>query len=194
MQNTLMIGDVFLVSKYSYGIKFPRWVGVPGTKYSMKLPFYRLTKLSEPKKGEIIVFYHPQKRGEVYLKRLIATPGDTLEIVAKEVFVNGKFQHFPIESVIDFNHMFPEHIYDRMIKPEGSGNMDFYGPVIVPQKHYFVMGDNRNNSFDSRFWGFLPEGDIIGKAQIVCWSIDRSSKHAGFWAKFRKERFGKILF
>ncbi len=148
MLPTLQIGDHLLVSKFLYGIKVP-FTG------SLLVP------IKEIGRGDVIVFRFPKDRKVDYIKRVIGTPGDTVEIQDKKVFVNGK----PIAD----SHA---HIASTTILDTKSSPRDNMGPILVPEDRVFVMGDNRDNSYDSRFWGFVDQKDVLGKAFILYWSWD----------------------
>jgi signal peptidase I len=143
MEPTLLVGDHILVNKFIYGIK---------------VPFIRTTliPISEPSRGDVVVFIYPVDKSKDFIKRVIGLPGDTIRIEGKKIFINGK--------LYDDKHGFYT-ASSRGGNPERS-----FGPVTVPQNSYFVMGDNRDQSYDSRFWGFVPEESIKGKAFIIYWS------------------------
>lgn len=147
MLPTLQIGDHLLVSKFIYGVK------VPFTGKTV-IPF------KKPKRYDVIVFKYPKNRSVDYIKRVIGVPGDTIKIHNKKVFINDQ----PIED--------PYAIYDPKPSPKGSPSSlgDNMSPISVPEGKVFVMGDNRDNSHDSRFWGFVDQKDILGKAFIIYWS------------------------
>jgi len=163
MVPTLLIGDYLLVNKLAYGIRNP-----------LKNDFLYFRRL--PKRQEIVVFTYPLNKKLDFIKRVIGLPGDTIQIINKKVYVNGKLLKEPYVRFTD-----PE-IYPKEISPR-----DNYGPVKVPPKHIFVMGDNRDQSYDSRFWGFVPIKYLKGKALIIYFSWD--SKHF----KVRFNRIGKII-
>jgi len=148
MQPTLQIGDHILVNKFIYGVK---------------LPYLRTTiiPLGEPERGDIIVFEYPKEPDKDYIKRVIGLPGDTVAIHSKQVFINGK----------PLNTKYGVHTDSNMV-PSGVTPRDNFGPTTVPGDSYFVMGDNRDNSYDSRFWGFVDESAIKGEAFIIYWSWD----------------------
>lgn len=147
MLPTLQIGDHLLVNKLLYGVRVP----VVGTRF---LSFF------EPERGDIIVFVYPEDRDKDFIKRIVGVPGDVIEIRQKQLYRNGKQVDRSIE---------PYAQYTKGLEP---GVRDNFGPVTVPEGHVFVMGDNRDHSFDSRFWGFVPYEDIKGKAFIIYWSWD----------------------
>jgi signal peptidase I len=149
MEDTLMTGDFILGNKFIYGAKIPL------------LPVH-LPAIEDPKPGDIVIFKFPRNPEVNYIKRCIAGPGQTVEIKNKLVYVDGVLVHDPADS---------KHT-DSRVKPENSleGVRDNFGPVIVPDGHYFMLGDNRDNSYDSRFWGFVPRSYIMGEAMVVHFS------------------------
>jgi signal peptidase I len=156
MKPTLLIGDHLLVSKSAYGVKLP---------FSDRV----LIPLGQPQRGEIIVFRFPEDRDKDFIKRVIGLPGDVLEVRNKMVYINEQALEDPWA-----------HYSDRIILPPGIQPRDNFGPVTVPADTYFVMGDNRDQSYDSRFWfggkgGFVPKADILGKAMIIYWSWEDDS-------------------
>lgn len=148
MLPTLQIGDHILVSKFIYGIKMP----FTGTA---------LIPISNPKPNDIVVFQYPKDPELDYIKRVIAVAGDTVEIRDKKIFINGK----PFE---DLHGVFT----DPLIHPGAMDPRDNFGPVIVPPHKIFCMGDNRDNSYDGRFWGFVDLNAVRGKAWAIYWSWD----------------------
>lgn len=148
MLPTLQIGDHLLVSKFIYGVKIP----VSGKT---------LLPIKDPKRNDVIVFKYPKDRSVDYIKRVIGVPGDTIEIKNKQVYINSQ----PIED--PHAHFSSKSIIKGSISPR-----DNMSPIVVPAEKVFVMGDNRDNSHDSRFWGFVDQKDILGKAFIIYWSWD----------------------
>ena len=146
MEDTLLIGDHLLVSKFIYGIKMP----FTGTT---------LIPIKSPERGDVIVFKYPRDPSVDYIKRVVGLPGETLNIKNKQVYING--------TAISDPHA---HFSSRNILP-GSPR-DNLSPITIPEGKVFVMGDNRDNSHDSRFWGFVDQKDILGKAFIIYWSWD----------------------
>jgi len=169
MLDTLLIGDHLLVNKFIYGTQ---------------LPFNdsRFLAVREPERGDVIVFEFPDDEGKSYfkrrdfIKRIVGIPGDVIEVKNKQVFVNG--QPFILDQEI---HKDPETI------PAVAGPRDFAGPIKVPEESYFVMGDNRDFSYDSRFWGFVPMSKVKGLAFIKYWSWD-SQENLPRW-----ERIGRLI-
>jgi signal peptidase I len=148
MLPTLLIGDHLLVNKFIYGIRVP---------FSGKV----LVPLKDPKSGDIIVFKFPKDRSIDYIKRVVGVPGDKIEVKNKKVYRNGKQAEDPFA-----------HFTSTTILPGSVSPKDNFGPITVPEGKYFVMGDNRDNSSDSRFWGFVETNDVLGKAMIIYWSWD----------------------
>ncbi len=142
MLETLQIGDHLLVNKFLYGIKIP-------------FTHTTVVPISDPEVRDIIVFEFPEDGSKDFIKRVVGLPGDTIEIRNKQLLRNSVLQEEP----------YVQHT-DKKILPQ----RDNFGPVVVPKEHYFVMGDNRDESYDSRFWGFLPREKIKGKAWIIYWS------------------------
>jgi len=164
MIKTLLIGDHILVNKLAYGVKNP----VTRTVW---------IKSGPPERGDVIVFIYPVDRKKDFIKRVIGVPGDTVQIINKKVFVNGK----PFKEPPGVQHTDP-HIIPGSVQPR-----DNFGPVTVPDEMLFVMGDNRDQSYDSRFWGFVPLKDVKGKAFIIYWSWD--AEHF----KPRLDRIGDLI-
>jgi signal peptidase I len=165
MRETLLVGDFLFVSKVDYGPK------VPFT--SLRLPGLRA-----PRRGDIIVFQWPRDPSQDFIKRCIAVPGETVEIRHRQVVVNGR----PIEEP-----------YARHTKgeeePADLSPRDNLPPVTVPPGHLFMMGDNRENSADSRYWGFLPMSHVKGRAVFIYFST--GSKH--WWDMFFHIRWSRLL-
>lgn len=148
MKPTLQIGDHILVNKFIYGVKLP-------------FIMTKIIPVTEPTNGDIIVFKYPKDPDKDFIKRVIGVPGDTVKVRNKKIFVNN------VQLSVDHGvHSDPNII------PAQMNQRDNFGPVTVPENSYFVMGDNRDNSYDSRFWGFVGEKAIKGKAFIIYWSWD----------------------
>lgn len=160
---TLQIGDHILVNKLAYGVR------IPG------LGHYAV-QFSTPKRGDVVVFIFPEDRTKDFIKRVIGVAGDTVEIRNKKIFINGK----PIED--------PHAYFEGDDLPGGVQIKDEYGPKTVPENHIFVMGDNRDKSYDSRFWGYVDLDDVKGKAFLIYWSWDGGDR----WVRW--ERLGDIIY
>jgi signal peptidase I len=148
MEDTLAIGDHILVNKFLYGTKIP---------FTDK----RIFKIRDPQRGDVIVFEYPEDPSKDFIKRVIGTPGDVIEEKDKKVFVNGQ----------PYVNLHEVHKESDLI-PREQNPRDNFGPVKVPEDYYFVMGDNRDRSYDSRFWGFVKNPKIKGLAFIKYWSWD----------------------
>lgn len=171
MKPTLLIGDHILVNKFIYGIKIPFWNK-------------ELIHFSDPKRQDIIVFRYPVDPSKDFIKRVIGLPGDTVCIRDKVVFVNEQRLQEPYAV---FN--------DSKIMPAALSPRDNLGPIIVPPNSLFVMGDNRDESYDSRFWKFVDVKELKGKAFIIYWSWNRDGEFT--WkandSYVRWNRIGKLL-
>ncbi len=169
MEPTLLIGDHIFVEKFAYGIKLP-------------ITHVKLIPIGEPKHGDIVVFRFPPNPSIYFVKRVVGLPGDRLKMINKKLYRNGK----PV------NEPYVQHT-DKRINPPNIpkglfGTRDNWGPITVPKGKYFMMGDNRDVSYDSRFWGYVPEKDLVGKAFIIYFS-DRDKDPFNI----RWNRLGKIL-
>ncbi len=245
METTIKVGDFLFVNKFIYGSSSPR--NIPFT--DIALPFFTLPAIKSPEKGEIVVFEYPGNRDELhsnaitnYVKRCVATPGDTIQIKNKVVFINGV--ESPIPAHIQYTNPYPAPVgvsYSTIF-PKGSGwNKDNYGPYVIPKKgdeinlhignierwktiidrefgkrvvtkrdgkifvegkevtsyeikkdYYFMLGDNRDNSEDSRFWGLVPDDLIIGEALMIYWSWDPSYSFADIFKLVGSTRISRI--
>jgi signal peptidase I len=145
MLETLQIGDQILVNKFIYGVR------IPFTDGRVLIPF------KDPQRGDIVVFKYPEDPSKDFIKRVVAVEGDTVAIIDKQLYVNGN----PVAEE-------PYAMYSSL--PTHADNMT---PVVVPEDKLFVMGDNRDNSHDSRFWGFVDLSAVKGKAFMIYWSWDR---------------------
>ncbi len=244
MENEIMAGDFLFVNKFIYGGTTPRTI--PFT--NVRLPWFRVPALRDVRRGDVIVFEFPGQREEVqspefmfYLKRCVALSGDTIQVVNRILYVNGKPS--PVPRNMKFNNLNPrpEGYADPKIFPRNEPfNEDFWGPVVVPKKgdvltlnaasslrwatfiareghqvrlddrarvvvdgvptstyavqrnYLFGMGDNRDNSLDSRFWGFIPEENIVGTPMIVYWSWDPDRPLTSIVEKLASIRLGRI--
>ena len=226
METTIKIGDFILGNKFIYGIRTPDWIGIPWTNFGFSVPYYRLPGFEEPKTGDVVIFRYPNDKWPGlqigphdpslnYIKRCIAGPGQSLEIIEKDVFVDGVQFDLPEHGRASKLNVYDDEYDERGIFPRGIGNRDYFGPLHIPaagdtlvfsdvnldhaanvisleghevtpgmsgqlyidgetadyyiceQNHYFMMGDNRDNSHDSRYWGLVPESNIIGEAILT---------------------------
>jgi len=168
MKETLQIGDHILVNKFIYGVKIP-------------LIRTTLIPIKDPKRDDIVVFKYPENPKLDFIKRVVGVAGDVVEVRNKQLFVNQE----PYErSFAVFK--------DSYVIPAGFNKRDNFGPVTVPKDSLFVMGDNRDNSKDSRFWGFVNLKAVKGKAFMIYWSWNK--ENSGTVLKYiRWGRIGDIL-
>lgn len=245
MEGTIMTGDRVMVNKLAYDLTTPR--NIPFT--DVELPHTRLIKWGSPRKGDIVVFTFPGNRDEIkydkvesWVKRCVAEPGDTLEVVNKVVFVNGKQLPIPANVRYANSQTKPKSVIETDIFPKGSGyNSDNYGPVVVPKKndvidlsmdniekwrtfinrefekdvvevnngkiyidgketkqyivkddYYFMMGDNRDNSYDCRYWGFVPRRNVIGTPMFVYFSWNSDIPFSDMFELIKSIRLDRI--
>lgn len=239
MENEVMTGDFLMVNKFIYGASSPRNIMFT----DIRLPWFKLPAFKDVHRGDVIVFEFPGMRDEVkspsftyYLKRCIAIAGDTLQIVNRVVYVNGK--QAPIPKNMKFNSMEikpPGYVDDRIFPPGAPYNEDNYGPIVIPKKgmsmtitpenfhmwetfikrdghhpeltadntvlidgkktntyivskdYAFGMGDNRDNSLDSRYWGFVPMENIVGTPMFVYFSVTGTEEYAAELAMHGRE-------
>lgn len=171
MESTLLIGDHIFVNKFIYGIRIP-------------LINTRLLTFKKPQRSDVIVFIFPEDRSKDFIKRVVGVEGDLIEIQNKQLLVNGEIV---------------EESYTQYVEGEKTlPTRDNFGPVRVPKGKLFVEGDNRDRSYDSRFWGFVDQSDVIGKAFIIYFSIrnDPDSHWFQFWKwpeRIRWRRIGSLI-
>ena len=245
MENTLLVGDFLLVTKFTYGATTPR--NIPFT--DVRLPYVQLPGFKDPKLGDVIVFDFPGNRDEFmspevlnYIKRCVGLPGDTIQIINRVLYNNGKIFPNPPESKF-IGTPKPENLVEPRIFPKGSGwNEDNYGPLAVPKignkikidsfnfegwkmfvereghtirmspngivlvndkelvngeytverDYLFMMGDNRTNSLDSRFWGFMPVENVVGQAFMLYWSWNSDIPFSHLIDLLESIRWGRI--
>ncbi|NDV18844.1 signal peptidase I [Pseudodesulfovibrio sp. JC047] len=161
MLQTLQIGDHLLVTKFAYDVRLPSnlWLETADGKV--------LASVGDPERGDIIVFKFPEDESKDFIKRVIGLPGETLEVRNKVVYINGQ----PLDEP-----------YTQHIKTSRVPIRDDFGPYTVPEGQYFVMGDNREGSYDSRWWGPVKREKIVGKALVIYWS----------WGSLTDIRFNRI--
>ncbi|MBN1572481.1 MAG: signal peptidase I [Deltaproteobacteria bacterium] len=163
---TLLRGDQILVNKFIYGTRVP-------------FSDVKLFPIREPERGDIIVFEYPNDRRVHYIKRLIGLPGDEIEIRDKLLYVNG--EKYVVEAA---------HFDDLAVFPGIAGPRDNFGAVTVPADSYFMMGDNRDNSRDSRYWGYVKKSELVGNAVIIYWSWDITS--GGIVERIKNIRWSRL--
>jgi len=246
MENTLLVGDFLLVTKFTYGATTPR--NIPFT--DIRIPYFRLPGFKNPKPGDIVVFDFPGDRDEKeskevlnYIKRCVAVAGDSIKVVNKVLYRNGQVFPNPPQSKY-IAPLQPANLSNNRIFPKGSGwNEDNYGPLRIPKKgdiikidssnfegyrmvivkegytnvklnpdgsitaddktfkggkyefkkdYLWMMGDNRNNSLDSRFWGFMPLDNVVGEAFLIYWSWDANISFADFFKLMGSIRWNRV--
>jgi len=165
---TLLVGDHLLVNKFVLGTP----VDIPFTDIHL----FHMPGLRDPHRGDVVVFKYPEDPTRDFIKRVIGVGGDVVESRNKVIYVNGH----------KLNEPYVQHV-DKIIKPAGDDPRDNFGPVKVPMGDVFVMGDNRDESYDSRYWGFVEDDQIKGKAIIIYWSWDQKDH----WVRFN--RIGKVI-
>lgn len=244
MENEIMAGDFLFVNKFIYGGTTPR--NIPFT--NVRLPWFRVPAFQDVERGDVIVFEFPGQRDEVespefmfYLKRAVALAGDTVQIVNRVLYVNGKAAPIPRHMKFNTYSIKPAGFADERIFPKGAPyNEDNWGPMVVPRTgdvlelsaaafdrwqtfiereghaveldrqgrvlvdgkpatsytverdYIFGMGDNRDNSLDGRFWGFIPEENIVGTPMIVYWSWAPDIPLSSLPAKLGSIRLGRL--
>ena len=249
METTIMVGDWLMTNKLAYELTTPRNILFT----DIELPHVTLLKWGDPKPNDIVVFQFPGMRDQIkdtviqnYVKRCVATPGDTVKIIDRVLYVNGKeFQRPPHIQYLK-NFSLPEGYAEPEIFPKGeTWSGDNYGPLVVPKKgdlihltmenieqwkifidreylkdvvlvtngkifvdgkettdykvqddYYFMIGDNRDNSLDCRYWGFVPRRNVVGKPLFVYWSWNSDIPFSDFFnlvSSIRLERIGKFV-
>ncbi|CAN5834934.1 signal peptidase I [soil metagenome] len=175
MENTLLVGDFLLVNKAVFGAAIP---GVGA----------RLPALSEPARGDVTVFIPPHEADKNYVKRLIGMPGDTLAMHRKTLYLNGQPQDEPFARHSDPNDIYAatmlwqcEHSVDPAAGAVCRPTRDNWGPIVVPPGHYFMLGDNRDDSEDSRYWGLVERSAIKGRPLFIYYSFDPLSHRPAPW-------------
>jgi signal peptidase I len=168
MENTLLVGDFLFINKMLYGSEID--IGLGGKR----IFYYRLPAFREPRRGDVIVFRYPENPRQDFIKRCVAVAGQTVVIRDKVLFVDGVRQEEP----------YAIHIDPRTL-PRQISQRDNFGPYEVPAGHIFMMGDNRDNSHDSRFWGPLNVQLVKGKATVRYWSWDGQHHSVRFGRMFR---------
>lgn len=240
MENTILVGDFVLGNKFVYGIRTPDWLGIPFTDIGFHVPHWKTPAFDQPEQGDVFIFRYPLDDRINYIKRLVAEPGQSVEIRNKVLYVDGE----PFDNS-DNTKFAPDrarspHWQDPSIFPPGYGNKDNYGPLHIPaegdvyhfgednnefiryliaqdghrfdyrngqfyvdgeavtsytveQDYYFAMGDNRDNSWDSRYWGPVPEENILGRGMITYFSIRKNVPLYRITEKVRWSRIGHLV-
>ena len=167
MEPTLLVGDHLLVNRLSYVTKLPFTDMV-------------LFDLGKPARGDVVVFRYPVDRSKDFIKRVIGVEGDVIQIKDKVIYVNGKRMNDP-----------HAHFAEEAVIPGVFSQRDNFGPATVPKDSYFCMGDNRDRSLDSRFWGFVKKDDLVGRALIIYFSWNGNADDIIGYVRW--ERIGKLI-
>ncbi len=167
MEPTLLVGDYLLVNKFLYGIRLP---------FSEK----KIFQFTKPQRGDIIVFIYPKDRSKDFIKRVIGQEGDQVKLVQNKIYINDRLLDDPWG-----------HYSEKSPWPRYLASIENFGPVVVPKDSLFVLGDNRDNSQDSRFWGFVNLDDVRGKALVIYFSLDWPAQR--LLEKIRWTRIGKLI-
>jgi len=161
MEDTLLVGDFLLANKFVYGAQLP----VVG---------WRLPAFKDPKPGDVVIFIYPMDGITKYIKRCVGVPGDTIQIKDKILYINGELFSNP-EYMKFIDTLANGNLNIQKRRPGGYDSRDNYGPYVCPPDKYFMMGDNRDNSHDSRWWGPVPRENVLGEAMMIHWSWNDSS-------------------
>jgi signal peptidase I len=191
MEHTLLVGDFLLVNKLAYGAEVP-------------FTHQHLPKITSPKIGDVIVFDYPRDLTKNFVKRLVGMPGDTVEMHDGVLFRNGKQvpENYIEHSDQDFDSPEDEFYWQRDYLVHRAGAVDNayhpsrnnWGPLIVPQKSYFVLGDNRDNSLDSRYWGFVADSLVKGRPFVIYYSYAPDTVDRFAWlTHIRWNRLGELI-
>ena len=193
MEGTLLVGDFLLVNKAAYGAEVP-FLGVT------------LPAIKQPQRGDVVVFNPPHDPLKNYVKRVVGVPGDTLEMREKTLYLNGAEMHEDFVQYVDAtgaDAIHPTMKWQRnhlLARSSGRSpargreyrpSRDNWGPLAVPEGDYFVLGDNRDNSEDSRYWGFVDREAIRGQPWIVYYSFDAASRDPAPW--LRAVRWNRVF-
>jgi signal peptidase I len=182
MAPTLLQGDFILTNKFIYGLKLPVWRN-------------QIWQGSQPQRGDVIVFHWPPNQHYYFIKRIVAVPGDHLSYIKKNLIINGHRlpQKLPAHTISHGLTRYQENLVglNHDIYLDYTKNVNNYYNITVPPGMYFVMGDNRDHSGDSRYWGFVPEENIVGKAVVVwlSWASDASAMSD----KIRWHRMAQVI-
>ncbi len=175
MLETLQIGDFLFVNKFIYGVRNP---------FSNKT----IIPISKPKRGDIVVFEFPKDRTKDFIKRVAGVEGDRVKVINNHLFLNGKLiKENYIKNDNDFSYLENSSSFDAS---QSSTN---FQEQVVPKDCYFMLGDNREKSYDSRFWGFVHKDLIVGKALIIYWSWDSYAPISKILNTIRWKRIGTLI-
>ena len=237
MEKTIMVGDFLIGNKFIYGMRTPDRIGIPYTTIGFDIPWMRFPAFRQPRSGDVVIFKFPHYPLDKYVKRLVARPGQTVEVRNRQVLVDGEPFMLPEHLQFVDRQPQPPNWNNPNIFPRGNGNKDHFGKIRIPKKgdilnpeserailwyvasmdghsvrleggvtmiddmpassytveqdYYFMMGDNRDQSSDSRFWGFVPHDNILGEALFVYFSVNL--KRFPFVTWKRLKRVGTVI-
>jgi signal peptidase I len=190
MEGTLLVGDILFVNKLAYGAEVP-------------LTTKRLPPMHVPERGEVIIFKWPMDHAKPFVKRLVGLPGDTIAMRDGTLSVNGVVQHelfirrlhgVADPMAVDFDWLRRALIPAAHASPGARPTRNVWGPIVVPPRNFFVLGDNRDNSGDSRYWGFVADSLLLGKPLLVYYSVVPDSVAHGSWlSRVRWHRIGEWI-
>jgi signal peptidase I len=190
MEGTLLVGDILFVNKLAYGAEVP-------------LTAKRLPPMREPQRGEVIVFKWPLDHAKPFVKRLVGLPGDTIAMRQGKLEVNGVVQHEQFTRrmpgvaepiALEFDWLRRALIPAAHASAGAHPTRNTWGPLVVPPRSYFVLGDNRDNSSDSRYWGFVSDSLLLGQPLLVYYSVVPDSVAPGSWlSRVRWHRIGELV-
>jgi len=205
MKDTIMVGDFMFVNKFVYGARTPVWLGIPFTDIGVALPYFSFPAIIEPEQYDIIVFDWPEGIHLDYIKRCVAVGGQTVEVRGEKLFINNEPEGrlTPVGRKYD-RDMGRNVDYTRVDLPNDDDNYVIrhvsaynnrrnFGPITVPENQFFMMGDNRDNSLDSRSWGGVRRDQIGGKPLMIWFSWNGDAPAYKFYDKVRWDRLGMIL-
>ncbi len=155
MEDTLLVGDFLLANKFIYGARLP-------------IVDWQVPAIRDPEQGDVFIFRYPRDPRVNYIKRCVATPGQTVQVIDKVLYVDGEV--FKDPEGAKYTQPFVKPNLHPNANGADWGQPDNFGPYKVPPGQYFAMGDNRDNSSDSRFWGTVPRENVLGKAMMIHWS------------------------
>jgi signal peptidase I len=196
MEDTLLVGDFLLVNKFNYGMRTPDWIGIPYTDLGVSIPWVRIPGFKTPQQNDVVVFRYPLDQSMDYIKRCIATGGQTVLVTNKQVMVdNIPFKNPPMSKFVEptmmargeGRYVFPTFESNKY------GSRDNFGPLTVPENSFFMMGDNRDRSSDSRQWGFADYNHIVGEALIIYFSWDGRYPVFDLVNNVRLSRIGDVI-
>ena len=191
MEPTIMTGDFLIADKVTLGPRTPQWIGIPYTNLGVSVPTLKLPGLRKVERNDVIVVQVPVDQKTPYVKRVVALEGLIVQVKRKQLYVDGVPQVEPWAE-----HSDPDTLAVGVPQygiPAWLGNRDNWGPYRVPKGRIFLMGDNRDNSFDSRYFGPVDESAVIGRARLTMFSIDTQSPGKPLASRFSLARFGRLL-